>query len=117
MSSTYTDKNNPFSRGENKHSQLETFSQPVFLKELFQIDFPTIVLPKDDRTDFAQEEQLGLPYFGQLCRGGRIQMSGHSDLGIFSVVALRRTCGVLRTRQHFTNQDWIEKSLHQVIGS
>ena len=28
MSSTYTDKNNPFSRCTNKHSQLETFSQP-----------------------------------------------------------------------------------------
>ena len=27
MSSTYTDKNNPFSRCTNKHSQLETFSQ------------------------------------------------------------------------------------------
>ena len=53
-----------------------------------QIAFPTIVLPKDDRTDFSQEEQLGLPYwimiFGHLCRGRRIQMSGHSDLGIFN---------------------------------
>ena len=28
-----------------------------------QIAFPTIVLPKDDRTDSAQEEQLGLPYW------------------------------------------------------
>ena len=25
--------------------------------------FPIIVLPKDDRTDSAQEEQLGLPYW------------------------------------------------------
>ena len=30
MSSTYTDKNNPFSRCTNEHSQLETFSQPKF---------------------------------------------------------------------------------------
>ena len=30
MSSTYADKNNPFSRCTNKHSQLETFSQPFF---------------------------------------------------------------------------------------
>ena len=28
-----------------------------------QIAFPTIVLLKDDRTDSAQEEQLGLPYW------------------------------------------------------
>ena len=25
--------------------------------------FPTIVMPKDDRTDFVQEEQLDLPYW------------------------------------------------------
>ena len=30
MSSTYTNKNNPFLRCANKHSQLETFSQPYF---------------------------------------------------------------------------------------
>ena len=30
MSSTYTDENSPFSRCTNKHSQLETFSQPYF---------------------------------------------------------------------------------------
>ena len=34
MSSTYTDKNNPFSRCTNKHSQVETFSQPFF-KRIF----------------------------------------------------------------------------------
>ena len=32
-------------------------------KELSQIALPTIVLPRDDRTDFAQEEQLDLPYW------------------------------------------------------
>ena len=31
--------------------------------ELTQIAFHTIFLPKDDRTDFAQEERLGLPYW------------------------------------------------------
>ena len=29
----------------------------------FQIALPIIVLPKDDRTDFAQEERLGLRYW------------------------------------------------------
>ena len=52
-----------------------------------QIAFPIIVLPKDDRTDSAQEEQLGSSTLdhdlGHLCRGRRIQMSGHSDLGFF----------------------------------
>ena len=28
-----------------------------------QIPFPIIVLPKDDHTDFVQEERLGLPYW------------------------------------------------------
>ena len=28
-----------------------------------QIAFPITVLPRDDRTDFAQEERLGLPYW------------------------------------------------------
>ena len=42
---------------------LETFSQPYFKKGISQIAFPITVLPKDDRTDFAQEERLGLPYW------------------------------------------------------
>ena len=33
-----------------------------------QIAFPTTVLPKDDRTDSAQEVRLGLPYW--TCEGG-----------------------------------------------
>ena len=63
MSSTYTDKKYPFSLFTNKHSQLETFSQPYFKKGFSQIAFPITVLPKDDRTDFAQEERLCLPYW------------------------------------------------------
>ena len=55
---------------------------------LSQIAFPIIVLPKDDHTDSFQEERLGLTYWthdlGHLCRGRRIQMSGHYDLRIFN---------------------------------
>ena len=55
---------------------------------LSQIALPIRVLPKDDRTDFAQEERLGLPYWTMIlaisCFGGRIQMSGHSDFGFFN---------------------------------
>ena len=57
ISSTYTDKNSPFSRLTNKHSQFGTFSQ----KELSRIAVPILVLPRDDRTDSVQDEQLGLP--------------------------------------------------------
>ena len=53
-----------------------------------QIAFFRKVLPKDDRTNSAQEEQLLSSIldhdFGHLCRGRRIQMSGHSDFGIFN---------------------------------
>ena len=31
--------------------------------EFSQIILPTIVLPKDNRTDFVQEERLGLPHW------------------------------------------------------
>ena len=59
----------------------------MFQWNCLKIAVPTIVLPKDDRTDFAQEEQLGLPYWTMiwaiLCCGRRIQISGHSDFGIF----------------------------------
>ena len=39
------------------------FFSTVFQWNFSHIVFSTIVLPKDDRTDFAQEEQLGLPYW------------------------------------------------------
>ena len=48
-----------------------------------QIIFPMIVLPKDNHTDFVQEEQLGDHDSGHLFRGRRIQISGHSDSVIF----------------------------------
>ena len=41
---------------------MEPFPNRI-LTELSQIAFPTIVLPKDDRTDFVQEERLDLPYW------------------------------------------------------
>ena len=37
---------------------------PIHVSKRFShIAFPMIVLPKDDHTDFAQEERLGLPYW------------------------------------------------------
>ena len=38
------------------------FYPAMFQKDFLKLPFP-IVLPKDDRTDFAQEERLGLPYW------------------------------------------------------
>ena len=47
-----------------------------------------MVLPKDDRSHFVQEERLNLPYWTMiwaiLCFGRRIQTSGHSDFRIFN---------------------------------
>ena len=62
MISTYTDKNNPFPRCTNKHSQLESFSQPC-CNRIFSNCFSQKVLPKNDHTDFAKEERLGFPYW------------------------------------------------------
>ena len=39
------------------------FSPSHVLIGFSQIAFPITVLPKDDDTDFAQEERLGLPYW------------------------------------------------------
>ena len=62
MSSTYTDKNNPFHDAQRDIPNKEFFPSHVSI-EFSQIAFPIIVLPKDDGTDFAQEERLGLPYW------------------------------------------------------
>ena len=40
MSSTYTDKNNPFSPCTAEHSQLENFSQPCFKRIFSTLPFP-----------------------------------------------------------------------------
>ena len=62
ISSTYTDKNN-FFHGVRISIPNWIPSPNRILKDLSLIAFPTIVLPKDDRTDFVQEERLGLPYW------------------------------------------------------
>ena len=61
MSSTYTDKNNLFHDVQRDIPNLE-FSPSHASIKFSQIAFPTMVLPKDDRTDSAQKKQLGLPY-------------------------------------------------------
>ena len=62
MSSTCTDKNNPFSLCTNEHSQFGTFSQPFF-NRMFSTCLFHNSLAKDDCTDFVQEEQLSLRYW------------------------------------------------------
>ena len=87
MSSTYTVKNNPFSRFTKKHSQLDTFSQPYF-NRIFSICLSHNSPAKGWPHRFRSRRTTGSSTldhdFGHLCRGRRIQMSGHSDLGIFN---------------------------------
>ena len=63
MSSTYTDKINPFSRCTRTGIPNWKLSPNRFPIGFSQIAFPITVLPKDDHTDFAQKERLGLPYW------------------------------------------------------
>ena len=63
IASTYTDKNSLSSRCTNKHSQFGNLFPTVLSIGFSQIAFPIIVLLKVDRTDFAQEERLDLPYW------------------------------------------------------
>ena len=89
MASTYTDKNNPFSRCKNKHSQLETFSQPYFNKifsNCLSQNSPAKRWPYRFRSRGTTGSSTLDHDFGHLCRGRRIQMSGHSDFGIFKNV-------------------------------
>ena len=63
MSSTYTDKDNPFFHGV-RISIPNLKPSPSHVSIGFsQIAFPIIVLAKDDCTDSFQEERLGLPYW------------------------------------------------------
>ena len=82
MSSTYTDKNNPLWQCTNKHSQLETLSQPYF-KMIFSICLSHSSHAKGWPHRFRSRGTTGSSIldhdFGHLCRGRRIQMSGHSD--------------------------------------
>ena len=60
MSSTYTDKNNPCHAVRIRIPNWKPSPNRISIG-FSQIAFPMIVLPKDDHTDFAQEERLGLP--------------------------------------------------------
>ena len=62
MSSTYTDKNNPFHGVRMSISNWRPSPNRTSIG-FSQIAFPIAVLPKDDRTDSAQEERQGLPYW------------------------------------------------------
>ena len=62
MSSTYTDKNDPFHGVRISIPNWKTSPNRTSVG-FSQIAFPITVLPKDDRTDFVQEERLGLPYW------------------------------------------------------
>ena len=56
MSSTCTDENNPH---DERRDIPNLALSPIHVSiGLSQIAFPTTVLPKDDRTNFAQEERL-----------------------------------------------------------
>ena len=87
MSSTYTDKNNPFSRWTKRHSQFAIFSQPCF-NRMFSICLSHDGPPKGGPYRFRSKETTGSSTvdhdLGHLCRGRRIQTSGHSDRGIFN---------------------------------
>ena len=62
MSSTYTDKNNFFHGVRISILNWKPSPNRTSIGSS-QIAFPITVLPKDDRTDFAQEERLVLPYW------------------------------------------------------
>ena len=62
MSSTYTDKNKPFSRVRISITNREPSPNRVAIG-FSQIAFLITVLPKDDQTDFVQEKRLDLPYW------------------------------------------------------
>ena len=87
MSSAYTDKNNPFSRCTNEHSQLGTFSQ-LYFNRTFSNCLSHNSPAKGCPYRFRSRGTTGSPILdhdlGHLCRGRRIEMSGHSDLVFFS---------------------------------
>ena len=87
MSSTYTDKNNPFSRCAKRHSQFGIFSQPCFSRifsNCLSHNSPTKGWPYRFRSRGTTGSSILDHDLGHLCLGRRIQMSGHSDLGIFN---------------------------------
>ena len=77
-----------FSRCTNKHSQLETFSQPFFnrtFSNCLSHNSPAKRWPYRFRSRGTTGSSILDHDLGHLCRGRRIQMSGHSDLGIFNI--------------------------------
>ena len=87
MSSQYTDKNSPFSRWTKRHSQFGMFSQPCFnriFSNCLSHNSPAKGWPYRFRSRGTTGSSILDHDFGHLCRGRRIQMSGHSDLGIFN---------------------------------
>ena len=88
MSSTYTDKNNSFSRWTKRHSQFGIFSQPCFNRMFSNCLFhnsPAKGWPYRFRSRGTTGSSILDHDFGHFCRGRRIQMSGHSDLGIWII--------------------------------
>ena len=90
MSSTYTDKNNPFSRCTNKHSQLETFSQPYFNKDFLKLPFPEQSCQRMTAQISLSRRTTGSSIldhdFGHLCRGRRIQNVWSNPIWEFSII-------------------------------
>ena len=87
MSSTYLNNNSPFPQYTQKNSQCGTFSHP-FSKRTFSnylsLNNPTKGWPYKFRSRGTTGSSILDHDFGHLCRGRRIQMSGHSDFGIFN---------------------------------
>ena len=74
-----------FWRCTKKHSQLKTFSQPCcnrIFSNCLSHNSPAKGWPYRFRSRGTTGSSILDHDFGQLCRGRRIQMSGHSDLGI-----------------------------------
>ena len=94
ISSTYTNKNSPFSRITNEHYQFGTYPKPYFI-ERSQMAFPTVVLPEDDHYRFRSRGTTGSSILdhdlGHLCLGRCMQFSGRSDFGVFNNVGASST--------------------------
>ena len=87
MSSTYTDKNNLCFLWTKRHSQFGTFSHPSFNETSSNCrshNSPAKGWPYRFRSRGTTGSSILDHDFGHLCRGRRIQMSGHSDFGIFN---------------------------------
>ena len=87
ISSTYPEKNSPFSRLTKKHSKFKTFSQPCSNRNFLELHFPQwscqrmTVQVSRKRNDWIFHTGHDL---GHLCSGTRTQISGHSDFGFFN---------------------------------